>query len=820
MFTLYLNSFKQLNVRIKTFAKQTVVVWIAKCKYFIRRLKVRVIFFTRRIFYWLGHYSENFYRIFYVVLVLSVFLLIYSFGPHPLLNKDEANQFFTTAGAMIGGAVAIIFTLSVFALQTAAERYSASIFRIYANNHLERIIFYILSLFAVILFSLGLLYGSIPIESPVWVFDLGAYFGLSVIGISFLLIQWLYVGVKHRVDPETALVILRKTLQKKIKLIKKDAERIAFVSQPADGVSEVMFEKLNLTAAHQTLNQHLMDVDSSLNELFEITRKLIDRGEIENANLGLKGISATICEYLMVRSGSAVVLPASVLLATTSDVNQFVVNNLERFVSLGEQQLKDGHEIVVQYIIRQLVQMAKYANEMEFVNNPNHDNPVLGTIAGYLKQFLKKVAAHQKLDGLLEGIRATSQIGNMMVEKHNDVLLFGWHEDMHDLAICGLILRQDFLTEEAQNLWLQLLKNIVSSEFFNAKLHFKVALENFSTITLMHRKTLLATGIQKSMAIQNIQNAPYSVIKDLLRNIAINFDKFPETNQKYILDIYIDLVQELYRTLRDLSTKIKSADDLFAGEVADIVDVLGETMLYLAQQDAWKTEKTELLSQVKWFIHLPYWFCAPTEKIDDTHAFWNLVDAIAKVGIVAMSLGQIDVVSSAFDAIDSIARKFLKDIPSVNQFTEPRIMLKSIYLGILALKNGQDDLFIKVGLQIFEFEKAYRQKHLLNLELPNGIDPEQVSGLPKKDQLLREVWRWQSDFSRNKYNRHGLMNDAEDQLLDVVEEIDIDRFVFEVWGCFVVGGQIEKEINAKNEANAKRSHIQYLVQVLTKNTNK
>jgi hypothetical protein len=48
-----------------------------------------------------------------------------------------------------------------------------------------------------------------------------------------------------------------------------------------------------------------------------------------------------------------------------------------------------------------------------------------------------------------------------------------------------------------------------------------------------------------------------------------------------------------------------------------------------------------------------------------------------------------------------------------------------------------------------------------------------------------------------------LSDRAEDLMYEVTEEIDVDRFMFEVWGSFPDGSEVEQEIEAKFEAENK-----------------
>ncbi len=107
-------------------------------------------------------------------------------------------------------------------------------------------------------------------------------------------------------------------------------------------------------------------------------------------------------------------------------------------------------------------------------------------------------------------------------------------------------------------------------------------------------------------------------------------------------------------------------------------------------------------------------------------------------------------------------------------------------------------------MKILEFETKYFAKYLTNLPagLPTGFDPKNhnIGGLPHHDQLVRELWRWRDDYDRESRNSTlRIRDDAEAMMYQVIEPIDIDRFIFEIWGVFLADSEFEAELKAKAE---------------------
>jgi hypothetical protein len=152
-------------------------------------------------------------------------------------------------------------------------------------------------------------------------------------------------------------------------------------------------------------------------------------------------------------------------------------------------------------------------------------------------------------------------------------------------------------------------------------------------------------------------------------------------------------------------------------------------------------------------------------------------------------LGDKRLLTACVNSIFSTTKQALDKTTSVHGFDEPRILKKACYLGILALKKGWDDVFTEVGLKIYEFEPLYITKYF---DLPANINPDR---LPiKKDQIFWELLRWRDNFNHELLNGNlRIRDDAEAMMYSLVQPIDIDRFMFEVWHKFPADSGLKEE---------------------------
>jgi len=270
--------------------------------------------------------------------------------------------------------------------------------------------------------------------------------------------------------------------------------------------------------------------------------------------------------------------------------------------------------------------------------------------------------------------------------------------------------------------------------------------------------------------------------------------------------------KELNSSIRTLSEEICNCDDIFVDSIGRLLSYFNDLIIQLLNQEEFTKDKNELEAILAWNIHLPYWFVHYAKKLKSSNPFHTLFEVPAKTGIsLFASNGNDKLIKDCIESLFAMVKHALNKLSEGYYFEEPRLMERFVYLGVLALKHKKEDLLIDIGLKIYEFEDLYFKKYISAIELPEGTDSNTVHVLPKRDQLSIEVFHWRDEFLHNKYNRHSLIDDAKDRMYDLIDCIDIDRFMFEVWGSFPADSPIEKEIEEKFK---RRAEIRKLIEVL------
>jgi hypothetical protein len=283
-------------------------------------------------------------------------------------------------------------------------------------------------------------------------------------------------------------------------------------------------------------------------------------------------------------------------------------------------------------------------------------------------------------------------------------------------------------------------------------------------------------------------NKPYTELFNVLSQIIENYSKLEDVRDKesYRQDI-VELYKEIYRSLRELSEKLQNCETTLIDSIAQLMRHMNEELVWLTEKTEFSDVYDELKERLAWNIYMPFWFASHAKSIKGEHSVKPLAEATAITGLLLFETREADdqLILECVKAIFSIVKDGFKKFEVSYGLDEPRLMLLVCYLGIVALNRGKENVVAEVKKCVDEFEKLYYQKYIANQNLPEGVDPKKVMGLPQKDQLQIELLRWRSDFSRDQYNSPRLMFDAEEKMYALIEEADIDRFIQDVWGISV-----------------------------------
>ncbi len=725
-------------------------------------------------------------------------------------TQDILSNYLVSAGVMAGGTMAIVFTISIFLLQNASDLYSSQYLEVYIHDWKEKFVYFTVIIITIILFGGGLFIGSLSsITQEMSSFVV--FWSLVFVGVVFALIDWQYKNVRQKINPSKSILFLEKEGTRFLKRLQYDAGRMAGIIQAKD--DSVTNEMALATAYNRFLQPFISNIDRQLENLVEISIKLADKQEIGTTKRGFTAIYNILERFFEARKSSSIAVPSGIaLLARESDSQTFLTHNFERLNKAGEKFIKEGKDEIATYIIDVYRALAIKSQDINFVGQRN-ENPILEHLVGYLNYFIENGQRAKNIEVVYQGSRVLSDIAVIAARKGYGPILHGLQEKIFKIAIFGLQEKQGVIVDSCTSAYLRIIGSVFDSTKIVRRHYYNDALKNIATIS-NYMNTFIGAGLYPGGITSSFSlSKGYDELYTLITVIMSRYSVFTEDEKNNCRGDIVEFFHEVNSSLRKLSEDLKNCDSTLIDSIGRLLFNINNLIIDLINNEEFKGERVELIKRLGWNMHLPYWFVYYSEKFDGgSNHFNELVDSVAKTGIlVAEKIKDKELVKDCISCLYSITEEALKKTTSGYGYDEPRILEKACYLGILALRNKWDEVFIDVGLKIYDFEPKYYQKYLTNL--PPKIDPENhnVIGLPHKDQLFRELLRWRDNFQHELWNGNlRLREDSEAIMYSVIQPIDIDRFMFEVWKMFPSDSKIEDEL----ENNAKRRQIKKIISIL------
>jgi hypothetical protein len=728
---------------------------------------------------------------------LAIGLIVNQFAGNGF-TQDILSSYLVTLGAMIGGTIAIVFTISIFLIQSAAELYSSQYFEVFIHDWKEKFVYFIVILITLVFLGGGLYIGSVLIVSST-MSSIVIISSLFLVGIVFSLIDWQYKNVIQKLNPSQAIIFLEKEGVRFLAKLQSDAEKLADVLQARN--PETTNDMALAQAYNQFLQPFISNLDRQLENLVEISMKLADKQEVGTTKRGLTAIYNILGKFFDVRKTSSLIIPSSIaFLAVESDSQNFLNKNFERLNKAGEKFIKEGKDEIATYIIDVYKALAVKAQDINFMSTRN-ENPVLEQLVGNLDFFIQNGERAKNVEVVFQGARVFIDIGIIAAIKGLDAMMRSIQGKILRIAVFGITEKQTVIIDRCNQGFLTLIGAIFGSTKLIRSYHFDDSLENIGKIAnyiSMYMKVgLFPNDISTKFALSKAYDEMYSLIVEIV-NYYSNLIEQREKD-RYRSD-FIEFINEIYMSLRQLSEQLKSCDTTLTDSIGRLIFDINNLLISLHANPEFTTEQRAIEERLSWNIHLPTWFAHHAEKFDaGCNPFNTLTDCVAKTGIlVAEKMKNKKLLIACVSALNSFTIHALKKGTDSHGYDEPRILEKACYLGILALKKGWLDVFADVRVKIIIFEPQFFTKYFTNI--PTDIDPENnnVIGLPHKDQLLRELMRWRDDYERE--SRNGLLrirDDAEAMMYELVTVYDIDKFIFEVWGTYFPNSQFGEEMELK-----------------------
>jgi hypothetical protein len=695
-----------------------------------------------------------------------------------LVLSPQTLNYFITVGAMIGGVLAIVFSLKTLIMQHAAENSSAGFYRTLGKDKRQDIVFFLL-VFSVLLFVLFALTASpyefvfygIRFELLTIIFQVSIF----IIGFDLYLIFLLHEMLFKRIDPFNAIKHIQRTSFDYLDSISQRATQFADLMMIHPKTDKKTSRDQMLASTFQSFKPDLQFLSYRLEYLFDYHDKVLSRND-KTASLAILDVIASILEkYFVIRKDSSFLLPSGFFFVSSSDSQEFLTPHLERLVSVGQDYLKQENAVGVRKVISIFQELAGYAGEIKFIGSRSTDNPILMQCRGYLDQFMESVIQKTFFEGMFKGASAYTSIGAYVIRKNMMHEMMPIYDMLDKIAYAALLKKQEVVVTEVVNGYAGLI-HVLAEDYWLFQQKIELILEHTQQIIIWAFIVYKGQSIRENRMQQDVVK-PYESLADTIYEIVKKVPTLRNRKKTNAKGAAIEGMEELRASLRQLSENLNSADRLLIHSLANIIEKVGMLAITLINDPEWSDEKRKLTNLAGWYIHQPKWFTHDVAKIESNLNFDALPEATAKMGIVAVKENQMGVAEESVEIISQFAIEMLeKEAGRRYGFTEPRIMVLGCYVGILALKQGQNNVINKLKELIPAFEEAYKQKWF-STPPPAGVR----FSSPSENQLMVEVLLL-IDTIEDLNRVRDPFGSAEEMIIREVSVEDVKKFIKEIWG--------------------------------------
>lgn len=715
------------------------------------------------------------------------------------------SPYFLTIGAMVGGVLAVVFSLTIFGQQSILDIHSTKLLRKYVYGLVEKSIFFVISFITLLFFSASHWSSGLTEYNPV-TYILFIYGSCVLIAIVFVLVDLLYQRVSNKSSSAEIFNFLQKGSSGVLKKINKYTGRLLAVGI-AEGkvkkqkISEGLLKAQSRGVMYKTFQTEL---DEKLKVIYEITVRLINRKEYGPANTGLVSLHAVIREYLELVSDSSTSIPANSsslgvlgLLARQSDSVDFLTTNLDRLARIGEQNVLNENVQSLQLVTNVFKALVAQAENIVHVGSDT-ENQIMSMIIGYQTQYLEFAILQNNLEAVWQTAQALDDMAGSAVRANSQQAQSQIRDSIDKIILFGIKNDRSFIVNECMN---AILVNIMAS--FGKKTPYAYTSIDDSIKQIQAKTELIFTGakagiITDRFAITHFFNQWLIYFPVLLNGYTRVTD---EREKEIYREKLIKTAEDMQRMMRNLSESIKDVDNPLVEVIGRVIDSTGEYLVSFLHDPEFADERSEIQKVLYGYIYLPGWFVHNAPKYEKNNRNRSLVEAITKIGILLLRHYQNEkLIKACIESLFSLVQELFKKNPSSYLFDEARVMVKICYLGVLARKYNKKEIYAYVRVKILEFDRLYANAYKIQLnqvpsDLREKIEAGEVHGFPDKERLKKEVYMWRSEIYRDTSGGMSrMMRDSSGLIREIVTIEDIDWLMWEVWSEIDANSPISDKI--------------------------
>jgi hypothetical protein len=662
--------------------------------------------------------------------LVAAYLLLPPAQSHLGSAGTEFSSIFLAAGGMVGTILALVFSLSIIAVQRAAEAFSPSIAWLYRDDARTQLVFCTLASFCMLSFIMGA--GAIAGLSDATLLPIQ----LLLVGITFDLLRWHYRGLAQLLLPSEAIRRLVGVIRRQVGKTQSMVERRARAwlrALPEDQQGAVSARQLE-AGVYARLPNHAIQLTTWAGELAEAATKAIAREESHAARLAIWGLAEAATCYVTARRGNLTLGPSPSLLGTamgmaSSDADAVLKPVYERLKDISRRAVTQGAETTCLDVVDAFGRIVSTVSTLDSpafaVAHGGRRAPISWLPLGYLKDCALSAQRRGLHDVALRSAATVTTVlhATPITVPLMDVFRDGV-EGLRELAAQSLAMQQSALANEV-------LRSML------AAMHDALARGNAQVVEMVH----VTLGEVRTLAPLALASAATTGATSLGMPLSPAYDlAFPHSvgrlvvaSAERVLSTYpkdgpgesrrFDLISEtVSRHLRSVADGVDGLATTFlvfyiAQTIREICDAHLAVIRSLEPTDPLRRR---LAGHVSW--HLSFFWVAfgkpPTVHASYAH---EACDTLAHAGLGFTDIGDISVAKSSVSGIYSVAKSHWAASRGCEPHTAADLLSCAYCIRRLAearsqtelveyVDEGLNDVVAQVGDGWSEVESAYRRE--------------------------------------------------------------------------------------------------------------
>jgi hypothetical protein len=336
------------------------------------------------------------------------------------------------------------------------------------------------------------------------------------------------------------------------------------------------------------------------------------------------------------------------------------------------------------------------------------------------------------------------------------------------IAFYGVITKQHYLIDSALGNIANIMWAVVFKRRWDAKVLLSAGFQSVKNVTPLVLTITDESGLEATSSIQYSMGSFYDITKKTA--IALLLARFAEDilqekdieKKKKLCQEFTSIIENFWRFFRDVGQMAGNAGSFLQHFINMSIEQISRAIVFLLADNELQEFSEKLANALTWHLSVFWWSYHEVKSIRIPQIDRDS-DLLAEVGMQCIKLEKFDpyiieIPRKCASFIKTLAEQFLEKGEDQYGFDPPRILEKSFYVAILAIKYNMNYISKEIDSFIVEFQNKYVKKY------PDNTD-----------RIIKEL-----DDLENQHGRRDVSLRARDRLLKEVSREDISSYAAHV----------------------------------------